>query len=82
MTILIPLGIQFLSVRPHQSLNVVFVLMLKVKPTFFYRKLDTAQPLKMLMASGDDSNKRRGVFPPRILLYVYFQSGMVDGILI
>ncbi|KAI3449520.1 hypothetical protein Pfo_006185 [Paulownia fortunei] len=26
-----------------------------------HRKLDTAQPLKMLTASGDDSNKRRGV---------------------
>ncbi|XP_042034829.1 homeobox protein LUMINIDEPENDENS-like isoform X2 [Salvia splendens] len=30
-----------------------------------HRKLDTAQPLKMLTASGDDSNKRRGVFPPQ-----------------
>ncbi|KAL8548585.1 hypothetical protein ACS0TY_007759 [Phlomoides rotata] len=27
------------------------------------RKLDTAQPLKMLMAPGDESNKRRGVLP-------------------
>ncbi|PIN02364.1 hypothetical protein CDL12_25124 [Handroanthus impetiginosus] len=26
-----------------------------------HRKLDTAQPLKLLTASGDDSNKRRGV---------------------
>ncbi|XP_042061731.1 homeobox protein LUMINIDEPENDENS-like [Salvia splendens] len=30
-----------------------------------HRKLDTAQPLKMLTASGDDSNKRRGVYPPQ-----------------
>ncbi|KAL1542661.1 homeobox protein LUMINIDEPENDENS [Salvia divinorum] len=31
-----------------------------------HRKLDTAQPLKMLTASGEDSNKRRGVFPPQM----------------
>ncbi|KAH6811139.1 Homeodomain-like superfamily protein [Perilla frutescens var. frutescens] len=29
------------------------------------RKLDAAQPLKMLTASGEDSNKRRGAFPPQ-----------------
>ncbi|KAL3849782.1 hypothetical protein ACJIZ3_011664 [Penstemon smallii] len=35
------------------------------------RKLDTAPPLKLLTASGDDSHKRRGVLSSRILLFGY-----------
>ncbi|KAL0389606.1 UNVERIFIED_CONTAM: Homeobox protein LUMINIDEPENDENS [Sesamum calycinum] len=46
-----------------------------------HRKLDAAQPLKMLTASGDDSNKRRGVLSSRILLLFMNNRRTISGFL-
>ncbi|KAL0435850.1 UNVERIFIED_CONTAM: Homeobox protein LUMINIDEPENDENS [Sesamum radiatum] len=70
------------SVAIRLSADSYYHLMRFLSQDFFLRKLDAVQPLKMLIASGDDSNKRRGVLSSRILLLFMNNRRTISGMLL